>query len=292
MPASLFPLALASAEPWTGRVTVVCFLASYLLALGLEVWYLFQRRPVLWVLALAAGAAGLMAQTIYLAVQRPPLAWQFGTMLFVAWVLTVFYLVGSLHHGRQAWGIFVLPVILGLVGLGVVGTLIDPPPADAPRHLLMGWMSPRGVHALLLVMGAIGVCVGFVASLMYLIQAQRLKAKLPPSKGLRLLNLERLEEMNRRAVTIAFPLLTLGMGIGAVLMFAESKPDWTDPRVLSATVAWMAVAVLIYLRYGRHVRGRQAAFLTILAFALLVGCLSLSHPVSQGPWLPPGGETP
>lgn len=286
---SLF--ATSTPEPWTSRVTVVCFLASYTLALVLEVLHLYQRRPVLWVLALLAGLAGLLAETIYLAVQRPPLAWQFGTMLFVAWVLAVFYLVGSLHYNRMAWGVFVLPVILGLVGLGLIGTLIDPPPPDMPRHLLMGWFSPRGVHALLLVMGAIGVSVGFVVSLMYLFQAQRLKAKLPPGQGMRLLNLERLEEMNRRAVTLAFPLLTVGMGIGAVLMIAESKPDWLDPRVLSAAVAWLAVAILVYLRYGQQVRGRQAAFLTILAFALLVGCLTLSHPVGQIPWRP-GGETP
>jgi ABC-type transport system involved in cytochrome c biogenesis permease subunit len=275
---------LASADlaiPWTARVTVVCFLASYLLALGLEVWHLLRPRPVFWVLALAAAAAGLVAQTIYLAVQQPPLAWQFGWMLFTAWILTIFYLVGSLHHARLAWGVFVLPVVVGLVALGALGAFLDPPPRES-RFLLVGWKSLQTVHAILLFLGTIGVCVAFLASLMYLIQAHRLRSKALPGHGLKLLSLERLEEMNRRAIVLAFPLLTIGMVIGAVLMFVERLPGWTDPRVVSFFVLWLAIAVLLYLRYGHHLRGRRVALLTVLAFGLLLCCLSLSHPVGQG----------
>src|SRR5438105_1463679 len=97
------------------RVTIVCFFASYGVALALEVWRLFRPMPGLRWLSLGFGGAGLLAHTIYLAVQRPPLTWQFGLLLFLAWVLAIFYLYGSLHHARFAWGIFVLPLILGLV---------------------------------------------------------------------------------------------------------------------------------------------------------------------------------
>ncbi len=278
---SAFLLAAGAAVPWTARVTILCFLASYLVALGLEVWRMFRSRPVLWVLALAMGGAGLIAQTIYLAVQQPALVWQSGWMLFTAWILAIFYLAGSLHHPRLAWGVFVLPVILGLVGLAVLGDRLDPPPSTA-RFLLVDWISFQTVHAALLLLGSIGLCVGFVASLMYLIQAHRLKAKLPPNQGMKLLNLERLEAMNRRAVTWAFPLLTLGMLIGAVLMFVDRLPGWSDPRVWATVILWLAVALLLYVRYGLHLRGRQLAVLTIVAFGLLLGCLSLSHPVGKG----------
>jgi ABC-type transport system involved in cytochrome c biogenesis permease subunit len=275
------PLLLATpAGSWTDRVTVVCFLASYGLALALEIWRLLRPRPVFWVLALASGAAGLLAQTIFLAVQQPALAWQFGWMLFTAWVLTIFYLIGSLHHAGLAWGVFVLPVVLGLVLLSLVGFLVDKPP-DGSAFLLTGWLSPQTIHACLLLLGTIGLCVGFVASLMYLIQAQRLRAKTPPGKGLKLLSLERLEAMNRRAIVLAFPLLTVGLLIGAVLMFREQRPGWNDPRVLSAAILWLAVAVVVYLRFGLHLRGRQVAVLTIVAFGLLLTCLTLSHPLGQ-----------
>src|SRR5215813_10226721 len=195
------------------RVTQFCFAASYAVALSLELWHLYHRRPIHRVMANVFGGAGLLAHTIYLAVQRPPLGWQYGLLLVLAWILAIFYLYGSIHHARQAWGIFVLPVVLALVVLaGVFG-----PPTDADGGRVTGLFSLNDrellgiAHATLLVMAAVGVCVGFVASLMYLVQAHRLKAKALPGQGLRLPSLERLETMNRRALTLAFPLLTVGV---------------------------------------------------------------------------------
>ena len=45
---------------------------------------------------------------------------------------------------------------------------------------------------------------------------------------------------------------------------------WTDPKILSAVVLWLVFVILLYLRYSLHVFGRQAALLTIVAFALLL----------------------
>jgi len=261
------------------RVTIVCFLASYGVALALELVYLTWPRAWLRWLSLGFGGAGLLAHSIYLGWQRPPLAWQFGLLLFLAWILAIFYLYGSLHHGRLAWGVFVLPLIVGLVGLGAA---LGPPQAGNEAVRAEGLKYWRWGHALLLVLAAVGVCVGFLASLMYLFQARRLRVKTLPGQGIRLLSLERLDDMNRRAIVWAFPLMTAGMAIGVILMIADELSGWTDPRVLSAGVLWLAFALLIYLRYGAHLRGRRVAFLTIFTFVLLVCCLALAHPVGQG----------
>jgi ABC-type transport system involved in cytochrome c biogenesis permease subunit len=264
------------------RVTIVCFIASYTVALGLEL--LHQLRP--WALfrwlAQGFGAAGLVAQTIYLAVQRPQLIWQFGWMLFLAWILAIFYLVGSLHHRRLAWGLFVLPLVLGLVGLGAAfGRPASAEEAHAGNLLPIqdAW---GAVHAGLMFLAAVGISVGFLASSMYLVQAHRLRAKTLPGRGLRLLSLERLESMNRRAIVLAFPLLTAGMLLGAVLMLQDHLSGWSDPRVQAAVILWLAFAVVLYLRFGYHLRGRRVALLTILTFVLLVGCLVLPHTVGLG----------
>jgi ABC-type uncharacterized transport system permease subunit len=131
-------------------------------------------------------------------------------------------------------------------------------------------------------LAAVGVCVGFLASLMYLYQARRLRAKTPPRQGLRLLSLERLELMNRRAIDSAFPLLTLGVAIGAVLLIVQPPASWADLRVISTAMLWLTFVVMLFLRYGWHLRGRQVAFLTIAVFLLLVACISFSHPIGQG----------
>jgi ABC-type transport system involved in cytochrome c biogenesis permease subunit len=269
------------------KITVFCFGASYALALVLELVQLGWTRPVHRLLALGLAAAGLLAHTLFLAAWRPALSSQFGSMLFLAWILAVFYLYGSLHHARLAWGVFVLPLVLGLT---VLAGTFDRPETVPEGFWLRGLFSLRGerfwatVHGGLLLLAAVGVCVGFVASVMYLVQAQRLKAKVLPSQGLRLLSLERLEEMNRRAINLAFPLLTGGVLVGAVLLVhrADQVREWTDPRILGAIVLWLVYAILLYLRYGFRVRGRRVALLTIMAFALLLVTLASSHPVVQG----------
>jgi ABC-type transport system involved in cytochrome c biogenesis permease subunit len=264
------------------RITVVCFLASYAVALGLELVHQFWPRTMVRWLSLGFGTAGLVAQTIYLAVQRPPLIWRFGWMLFLAWILAIFYLVGSFHHRRLSWGLFVLPLVLGLVVLGAA--FGRPDSETSPGENLLPIQATWGaIHAGLLLLAAVGLCVGFLASLMYLVQAHRLRAKLLPGQGVRLWSLERLEAMNRRAIVLAFPLLTAGMLLGLILMLQDQLSGWTDPRVLATGVLWLTFAFLLYLRYGYHLRGRQVAFLTILTFALLVCCLALSHPVGGGP---------
>src|SRR4051812_18157334 len=112
----------------------MCFAASYAVALFMEVWHYLRPRLVLRIVGLLFGAAGLLAQTLYLYYWQPPLGWQFGILLALSWILAIFYLFGSLHHRKQAWGFFVLPVILGLV---LVATLFGPPVNEGTQ--LTGW---------------------------------------------------------------------------------------------------------------------------------------------------------
>jgi ABC-type transport system involved in cytochrome c biogenesis permease subunit len=195
----------------------------------------------------------------------------------LSWILAVFYLFGSIHHRRLAWGVFVLPVVLGLVGLASFhGESSNPATEIDPL-----W---RGIHVVFFVLAAVGVCVAFVASVMYLVQAARLKAKALPGNGLRLLSLERLEKMNRIGINLSFPLLTIGLVIGLALLVHERSglQGWTDPRIVSTIVLWVVFAIVLYLRYGYQLRGRQVALLTIVAFAFLLFSLITSHHPAGG----------
>jgi ABC-type uncharacterized transport system permease subunit len=268
-----------------GKITAFCFAASYGVALALELLHLVRPRPVLRLLSLAFGGAGLLAHTLYVAVNPLPLETAFGSLVFLAWVLAVFYLYGSLHHRRVAWGLFVLPLVLGLVALAeIFHRPGGPRPPTVSWELL--WLHGERfwpiLHGVLLLLAAVGVCVGFVASLMYLAQVHRLRTKIPPGRGVRLLSLERLESMNRRAILIAFPLLTAGLLVGLGLLLSNGERATGYVRILSVVGLWVVFAILLYLRYRVHARGRQVALLTIVAFALLVMSLVSVHPFAPG----------
>src|SRR5262249_5665893 len=147
------------------RITLFCFGASYGVALALELIQLLWPRPVQRLLTALFAGAGLLAHTLFLAVQHPPLRDPYGSLLFLGWILAVFYLYGSIHHRRFAWGVFVLPVVLGLVILAALsGRPVDG--NSAPWNLFPqdGEAFWRILHVALFLLAAVGVCVAFVAS--------------------------------------------------------------------------------------------------------------------------------
>ena len=240
------------------RITLMCFGASYAVALLLEIVRLLRPVPILRILSLIAVGAGLLAHSLFIIhwffiVQpMPPLASQFGSLLFLALILAVFDLYGSIHHPRVAWALFVLPLVLGLIGLA---DLFRPgPDALVTANWGHGEVIWNTAHGILLLLAAVGVCVGFVASVMYLVQARRLRGKTPPGQGLQLLSLERLEEMNRRAVMWAFPLLTAGILIGVMQLAAHSEDlhGWGDPQDLSAAGLWVVFAIAVVSALSRQ----------------------------------------
>jgi ABC-type uncharacterized transport system permease subunit len=257
-----------------------CFGASYAVALAFELAYLVRPVRARRLVGLGFAAAGLFAHTLFLAARRPDLASPSGSLLALAWVLAVFSVFGTLHHRRLAWSVFVLPVVIGLVALSEafpVGGVAPWGPLDGER----AWGT---LHGALLLLAGVGVSVGFLASVMYLMQARRLRAKLPPGRGVRLFSLERLESMNRRALHWAFPLLTAGLLVGVVLMAQRDRAaaDWAAPKVLSTVGLWLVFLVLLYLRHAAGVPGRRLALWTVAAFALLVVTLATAHPAVQG----------
>jgi len=256
------------------KIGLACFGASYLLSFLLELAYFFRPRPIFRTAALVFAGAGLFAHTAFLLVQRIPIVSSQGSLLLLALVLAIFCVYGALHHRHFAWGYFVLPVVLFLVALAAV----YPQGEKDPEGILASFGAERFwgmTHGILVLAAAVGVSVGFVASVMYLVQVRRLQAKLAPYRGMKMMSLERLEAMNRRAILWAFPLLTVGLILGAILQLGRG--DVQNAKIWGTVGLWIVFAILMFLRYAIHVRGRQVALWTILAFVVMLVALLASH---------------
>jgi ABC-type uncharacterized transport system permease subunit len=260
-------------------ITHACFGLSYLLAFGLELARLVRPAAGWRVAARVAGWAGVFAHTVYLVIQQPTPAAPYGSLLLLALVLALFYVLSP----KQAWAVFVLPVVIGLVGLSLA---VATAPTAEPQVPV--WLSGDRfwgvVHGTLILLASVGVSVGFLASVMYLIQARRVRNKVNPARVVPLLSLERLENMNRHAVNWAFPLLTAGLLVGSLLLTHEhgSAENWLSVKVLSTAGLWVVFAVLLYLRYATNVPGRRLAGLSVVAFGLMLVALAAAHPFAAG----------
>jgi ABC-type uncharacterized transport system permease subunit len=279
------------------RLSVLCFAGTYGLALLAELARFFVRSSIRWYIAAGLMALGWLVQTAFLAnlAFKNPLVLvttAFVSVMVLSWIVALIGLYLMVRSPKPvAVGVFVLPLVLGLVIAGWF----------APRQ--SDWLEWGGmitfwgtVHGIFLLGGAVFTCVAFFAGLMYLVQMRRLKAKRPSRFGLALPSLEQSERINRGAITIAFPLLTFGLLIGIILSMVPRTPangatiahtlQWTDPKVLSALLMWLVFAILLHARFRPAMRGKSVMVLTIVAFGFLVftwvGVEALRLPTAHG----------
>jgi ABC-type transport system involved in cytochrome c biogenesis permease subunit len=255
-------------------IKLFCFGASYAAALASELAGGLVSAKLRRTLSLAFATAGVAAHTIYLGHRAVgsricPLTTIYDSLLVLSWVLAVTYVSVHWYQPRVTVGIFALPLILGLI---VFAAYLG----DAGRRVLDGWARIWGpVHGGLLAVGAVAVFVGFVAGVMYLVQVYRLKAKHLPSQLVDLPSLELLERINHQGITVAFPLLSVGLAIGLMLALELRRAGDTnirllDPKVISGVLVWIAFAFLLKVRSNPEFRGRKVALLTIMGFCLLL----------------------
>ena len=262
-------------------VGIICFAASYAVTLILEVSRLLFRSGVRGAVMLAFAGAGLIAHSAFLywravSAAGSPLSSERDFFLLAAWVLVAVYLYLVCYHPRTNFGLFLLPLVLGLIA--VAAFVADTQPyARGPASKVWG-----GIHGVSILLGTVSVLVGFAAGLMYLGQARRLKHKLPPIRGLRLPSLEWLGRTNGRAIVVSVLMLGAGVVSGIVLNVINyrgraERLSWSDPVVLGTVLmfAWLLVAAVTSALYRPARQGRKVAYLTVLSFVFLAIALGV-----------------
>jgi hypothetical protein len=180
---------------------------------------------------------------------------------------------------------------LALIGLAFALRGLKPVPRD---QAVFFWGL---THGGLLMLGAAAVSLGFVAGVLYLLQSNRLKHKLPPTQGFRLPSLERLQWLNKQALVFSSGCVALGLLAGVGLNLVRHSGvgplvPWTDPVIVSSSglLAWLVAAMVFEFTYKPAQQGRKVAYLTVASFLFLAIVITLlasgssqhSRPGSQG----------
>lgn len=271
-------------------VSILCFAASYLVALCLEISRLFFRVKLRTAIMVSFVAAGIVAHTIYLAREAqsdlaagtPLSSWYHGCLM-IAWLLAVTMLVTSIRKLTSPIGLTLLPTILALVGVSQIFPKTSQLSGAAWHRM---WSLSHGIALLL---GTAVVVTGFVAGLMYLAQSYRLKHKMLRTYGLRLPSLERLQRISENTLVASCVLLLIGLISGILLSLVggdHNTVQWSDPVVWPSALLllWLLVVLTFNSFYKPARQGQKVAYLTFASFIFLgiVFCILVLIPDSHG----------
>ena len=210
-------------------------------------------------LATWAAAAFLMVSLFarWQAVGHAPWSnmWEF-TIAFAGGVM-LFYIVFERWYGQKALGAFIQPVVLALMAVAAAffPSDIEPlVPALQNQDLL-------AIHVAMMILAYSALSVSFGAGVMYLVQdGDRNRFSRLPKAAL-------LDEIGYRSVMVGFPLLALGIALGAYWGNSAWGRYWGwDPKETSALVTWLIYAVYLHTRGLRGWTGKRAAVILVLGF--------------------------
>ena len=253
-------------ELWCLHLAIALYLAGTLAALvGVAVRQELPRTllpRLLWVgfvahglsIALRSWTAGHMAVTTF-----------DEALSFLALLLVAVFLVVQLRRPLVALGAVVSPLAFGLT---LAADAVYRGARPLPPVLDSAWLP---IHVVLSILGDAVFALAFSASLLYLVQERRLKARRAPAALRYLPSLETLDRLNYRCLVWGLILLTLGIVSGIVWAHTAWGRFWSsDPKLVFSLVTWGIYVVLLQGRMTAGWRGRWAATLTIAGFAVIV----------------------
>jgi len=252
-------------------VTVTFLAAASLYALAGALYLVFAARGVetigTWATRLLATA--VIAHLAFLGADfavagNLPTADIRQALAVTSLLIAIGYLAAQQRYRLAVLGAFITPVTLLLfLGAGFHRNVATVP--DEVRSALLP------IHVSVNIFGVVAFALAFAVALAYVIQERLLRRKQLGGLFQRLPPLHVLDLLAFRLVTIGFPLLTVGIVTGAVVA-ARIGGDEAMFNVsrLTAMLAWLFFAGVLFLRVVAGFRGRRAAIGTMLGFICAV----------------------
>ena len=222
------------------------------------------RRATWGLVALIAVVAGFVAQTGALGVRwhiakHPPLTSMFEYASVMSWMAagSLAFVVGRTR--RFDIGSYVSPLIIAMMA---IASLVPKTLSEQLVPALQSYWLHIHVSMAALAEGAFALSCGLAIA--YLIKERR--PQTPPEE------LERLDALNHRVISVGYPLFTLGaLFAGAIWAYNAWGSFWSwDPKEVGSWIIWLFYTGYLHARYQRGWRGRRAAILAIIGFAMVI----------------------
>lgn len=206
-------------------------------------------------------------------VRHVPFANMSSAISTFVWLLTLSYLYLELSTEERSMGVFILPMV---VALQVIPT-ISPGLENRNELFDSTWF---WVHIASLLFAYASFALAAMLGGIYMLQFKEIKKKHLGYLYMRLPSLQILDDMNRRAVTIGWIFLTVGVIVG-VVWAAQARAihpndpnlramSLDDPKVLISILTWAVYSFEVFARPALGWSGRRAAILSAIGFAIIL----------------------
>lgn len=212
--------------------------------------------------------AALVFHSVFLVIRairsgHPPFVGLHESMSFFAWLIAVVYLILEVRFRDKSLGAFVTPLIVvaQLVSLAAIR-----PEDPLPLLLQSPWFN---VHVTVSFMAYASFFFSFITGLLYVTQAHYLHKRHVGLMFSRLPSLEMLDEMNLKATSIGWVLLTIGIVTGiwwAREVWQAIGPWLEDPKIFCVALTWVIYTAQLCARYFIGWQGQRAAYLALVGF--------------------------
>lgn len=181
-------------------------------------------------------------------------------LAYLAWSVTLFYLLVGPPYRISLLGVFSAPVIVIFQAIALIPGILTPNPVEK-----IGTNPWHETHSAMSVLSYGALALAAVAGVMFLVLDRQLKERhlksglfrnLPPVREL-LVSMERL-------LWLGVGLLTVGIVAG--FLMPRTTSAWG--HFIAAVVVWLAYLALLGVKKIRGMTGRQQSQLTVILFLL------------------------
>ena len=231
----------------------------------------FQRAtPERSVASLGFLLGGFVAQSVLLGILTleagtVPLTTQVLPAL-CAWLVVIVYVYLELSTSQQALGALIVPIVT-LLHLLAIPDLYGAERVMPVEHS-GGWFR---LHVLAYILAYVAFAISCVSAVMYVMLLGEIQKKHLGYFYERLPSLDSLNQVNNRAATFGFVLLTAGVVSSTIWAYQLDRLwVWGEPTVAPLLLTWVIYAGHLWARYMSGWQGRRAAILSIAGFTVVV----------------------
>lgn len=251
------------------EIAIFVYLVSIFLYIA---YFVSQKKKTSW-FAMLFMSLGFIVHTLGLIHRsieagHAPFANLYESMVFFSWCILLTHYFIVYKYKIKALSAFIVP--LAFLAISIASALpmeykkVEPLVPALQSYWLL-------IHASVCFLSYAAFAIAFGTALMFIIQEKRIKHKKIDNFYFKLPSLEISDEVSYKSVAIGFPLLTLGIITGAIWAQNAWGRYWGwDPKEVWSLITWIVYALYLHARLQSGWRGRKAALLSIIGFAVVL----------------------